>query len=238
LCYFLKLLRLNHEFESGGVLIETGLKFINYESLINFRRSKNMKKNVVLSMLTLAMVVLFASCAKVPQAEIDAANSAIDSAKVAEAAVYVPEQLAQVEDSLKSALAEVETQKSKLFSNYDDATKTLVYVAETAKQVKGNSVARKEQLKAEIVATIAEVTTLVAENKELMKKAPKGKEGKAALEAMNTEMTAVEASVAECQTAYDGGQYVSTIDKIKAAKEKATSIKDELTAAIEKTGKK
>ena len=74
-----------------------------------------MKKNVVLSMLTMAMVVLFASCAKVPQAEIDAANVAIDSAKVAEAAVYVPEQLAQVEDSLKSALAEVETQKSKWY---------------------------------------------------------------------------------------------------------------------------
>jgi hypothetical protein len=197
-----------------------------------------MKKNVVLSMLTLAMVVLFASCAKVPQTEIDAANAAVDSAKVAEAAVYVPEQLAQVEDSLKSALAEVETQKSKLFSNYDDATKTLVYVAETAKAVKSNSVARKEQLKQEIVATIAEVTALVAENKELIKKAPKGKEGKAALEAINAEMTVVETSVAECQTAYDGGQYVSTIDKIKAAKEKATSIKDELTAAIDKTKKK
>jgi len=197
-----------------------------------------MKKNVVLSMLTLAMVVLFASCAKVPQTEIDAANAAVDSAKVAEAAVYVPEQLAQVEDSLKSALAEVETQKSKLFSNYDDATKTLVYVAETAKAVKANSVARKEQLKQEIVATIAEVTALVAENKELIKKAPKGKEGKAALEAINAEMTVVETSVAECQTAYDGGQYVSTIDKIKAAKEKATSIKDELTAAIDKTKKK
>ena len=197
-----------------------------------------MKKNVVLSMLTLAMVVLIASNAKVPQTENDAANAAVDSAKVAEAAVYVPEQLAQVEDSLKSALAEVETQKSKLFSNYDDATKTLVYVAETAKAVKANSVARKEQLKQEIVATIAEVTALVAENKELIKKAPKGKEGKAALEAINAEMTVVETSVAECQTAYDGGQYVSTIDKIKAAKEKATSIKDELTAAIDKTKKK
>jgi hypothetical protein len=197
-----------------------------------------MKKNVFLSMLTLAMVVLFASCAKVPQAEIDAANVAIDSAKVAEAAIYVPEQLAQVEDSLKSALAAIETQKSKLFSNYDDATKTLVYVAETAKQVGENAVARKAQLKEEIVAVLAEVNTLVAENKELVKKAPKGKEGKAALEAINSEMGIIETTITECQTAYDNGQYVGTIDKIKAAKDKAISIKDELTAAIEKTKKR
>jgi len=197
-----------------------------------------MKKNVILSMLTISMVVLFASCQKVPQAQIDAANSAIDSAKVAEAAVYVPEQLAQVEDSLKSALAEVETQKSKFFSDYENATKTLVYVAETAKQTGVNAQARKAQLKEEIVAVIAEVTALVAENKELTKKAPKGKEGKAALEAINAELAVVEASIAECQTAFDGGQYVGTIDKIKASKDKAVSIKDELTAAIEKTGKK
>jgi hypothetical protein len=197
-----------------------------------------MKKNVVLSMLTMAMVVLFASCAKVPQAEIDAASVAVDSAKVAEAAVYVPEQLAQVEDSLKSALAEVETQKSKFFSNYDNATKTLVYVAETAKQVGVNAQARKTQLKEEIVAVIAEVTALVAENKELTKKAPKGKEGKAALEAINAELAVVETTIAECQAAFDNGQYVGTNDKINAAKAKAVSIKDELTAAIEKTAKR
>jgi hypothetical protein len=197
-----------------------------------------MKKNVILSMLTMAMVVLFASCAKVPQAEVDAANAAIDSAKVAEAAVYVPEQLAPVEDSLKSALAEVETQKAKFFSNYDKATATLVYVATTAKQVGVNAQARKAELKTQIVAVIAEVAALVAENKELTKKAPKGKEGKAALEAINTELSVVEATIVECQTAYDGGQYVGTIDKINAAKEKAVSIKDELTAAIEKTAKR
>ncbi len=197
-----------------------------------------MKKNVFFSMMALAMVVMFASCAKVPQAEIDAANVAVDSAKVAEADVYVPEQLAQIQDSLQAALAAVETQKSKLFSNYDDATKTLVYVSETAVQVKSASIARKAQLKEEIAVVIGEVTTMVAENKELIKKAPKGKEGKAALEAIASEMAVIETTVAECQAAYDNGQYVATIDKIKAAKEKAVSIKDELTAAIEKTKKR
>ena len=189
-------------------------------------------------MMTVAMVVLFASCAKVPQAAIDGAQVSIDSAKVAEAAVYVPEQLTALEDSLKSALAEVETQKSKLFSNYDKASTTLAWVSTNASQVAQNSVARKNQLKEEIAALITEVTAAVAENKELVAKAPKGKEGKAALEAINSELSVVESTITEVQTAFDGGQYVGTIDKIKAAKEKAVSIKDELTAAIDKTKKK
>ncbi len=189
-------------------------------------------------MMTVAMVVLFASCAKVPQAAIDGAQVSIDSAKVAEATVYVPEQLTALEDSLKSALAEVETQKSKLFSNYDKASTTLAWVSTNASQVAQNSVARKNQLKEEIAALITEVTAAVAENKELVAKAPKGKEGKAALEAINSELSVVESTITEVQTAFDGGQYVGTIDKIKAAKEKAVSIKDELTAAIDKTKKK
>jgi hypothetical protein len=150
---------------------------------------------------------------------------AIDSAKVAEAAVYVPEQLAQVEDSLKSALAEVETQKSKFFSNYDKATKTLVYVAETAKQVGVNSQARKAQLKEEIVAVIAEVTALVAENKELTKKAPKGKEGKAALEAINAELAVVETTIAECQAALTMVSMLVLSTKSKLLKKKLFLLK-------------
>ncbi|MBN2744791.1 hypothetical protein LX69_02740 [Breznakibacter xylanolyticus] len=197
-----------------------------------------MKKFAFLGMLTMGMVVLFASCAKVPQAAIDGAQAAVDSAKIAEAAVYVPEQLTALEDSMKSALAEVETQKSKFFANYDKAASTLTWVSANAGQVAQNAVTRKAQLKEEIVAVIAEVTASLAENKELVAKAPKGKEGKAALEAINSELSVVEATIAECQTAYDNGQYVGTIDKIKAAKDKAASIKEELTAAIDKTKKK
>lgn len=219
-------------FRSGGKY-----KFINYSLLIS-GKLKNMKKIAFLGMLTMGMVVLFASCAKVPQAAIDGAKSAVDSAKIAEAAVYVPEQLTALEDSLKSAEAEVETQKAKFFSNYDKASSTLAWVSANASQVAQNAVTRKAQLKEEIVAVIAEVTAALAEDKELVAKAPKGKEGKAALEAINSELSVVEATIAECQTAYDNGQYVGTIDKIKAAKDKAASIKEELTAAIDKTKKK
>jgi hypothetical protein len=69
-----------------------------------------------------------------------------------------------------------------------------------------------------------------------MKKAPRGKEGAAVLEAMKTDMAAIDATIAEAQAAYDKGSYMDALNKVKAASEKATGIKTELEEAIAKVG--
>jgi hypothetical protein len=80
---------------------------------------------------------------------------------------------------------------------------------------------------------------VVEENTALMKKAPRGKEGAAVLEAMKTDMAAIDASVAEAQAAYDKGAYMDALNKVKAASAKATGINTELKDAIaKKSGKK
>ena len=55
---------------------------------------------------------------KIPQAEIDATNAAIEAAKTAEAAVYVPAEFAAVQDSLNAIMADITAQKSKLFKKF------------------------------------------------------------------------------------------------------------------------
>lgn len=49
-----------------------------------------MKNKVFMGMAAMLMVAVLASCGKKPQAEIDAANAAIEAAKTAEAPVYLP----------------------------------------------------------------------------------------------------------------------------------------------------
>jgi hypothetical protein len=107
-----------------------------------------------------------------------------------------------------------------------------------AKRVEANAVAKKEQMKQECTATLAEVATLLAGNKEMLTKAPKGKEGAAVLEQMKTEMATIEASVAEAQGLYDKGAYMDALNKVKAANERATGINTELKDAIAKVKKK
>ena len=51
---------------------------------------------------------------------------------------------------------------------------------------------------------------------------------------MKTEMTTIEASVAEAQGAYDKGAFMDALNKVKAAKERADGINTELKDAIAK----
>ena len=197
-----------------------------------------MKSKLVLAIVALGGVVLFSSCQKVPQAEIDAATAAIQEVKDAGADQYVPEVYQALVDSMKSANEKVEAAKQKWFPSYTKAKATLAYVSQAAVDAKAKTEARKVELKNETTTLIGEVKALVEENKGLLAKAPRGKEGREALEAIKSDLSVAETTVTEVETALANGDLLGSNSKIKAAKEKATSIKSELEEAIAKKGKK
>jgi hypothetical protein len=197
-----------------------------------------MRTKLFIAVVTLGVVTLFSSCNKVPQAEIDLATAAVDSAKAVDAEHYAPEAFAALQDSLKTTLEAVEVQKSKMFGRYTVIKEKLAYITTQSSVVKDQAITRKAEMKVESDTLLAEVTVLIDENKKLIAKAPKGKEGKAALEAIQAEMTEIEAAVADAQTLYNSESYYASVDKLKGAKEKSLSISEELKAAIAKKGKK
>jgi hypothetical protein len=211
-------------------------KFSNKQSIKKVRKMKN---KVLIGLAAIAMVAFLSSCGKVPQAQIDSTNAAIEAAKTAEAAVYVPAEFAAVQDSMKVIMADVEAQKSKLFKKFGPAKIKLDATLALANQVAANAAVKKEEVKKEAETLLTEIKGVIEENGTLMKKAPKGKEGAAVLEQMKTEMTTIEASVVEAQGAYDKGAFMDALNKVKAAKERAVGINTELKDAIAKVhGKK
>lgn len=196
-----------------------------------------MKKNLFMSLAAMfAMVVMFSSCAKLPEAEIANAKAAVEATKATEADRYVPAEYRALQDSLNVAMTEIETQNSKfaLLRSYKKANVMLTNVVTLSNTVKENAAVRKEEVKNQAQQSLAEATTLVAEVKELITKAPKGKEGKEALEAIQNDLALVEASLAEVSTLINNGDYLTAVDKVKAAGEKAASLKAELEEAIAK----
>lgn len=195
-----------------------------------------MKKVTFLSALAL-MIVLATGCAKLPQVELDAATAALDSAKVVEANRYLADEFNALQDSLNSANVEIEAQKSKLFisRNYKAVTEKLVNITTSVEGLKVRAEERKIQVRTEVQDTLVVLNELILEDKALLAKAPKGKEGKAALEAIMNDITVLEASVAEINTLITNGDYLTAQDKTNASKAKAEAIKEELTAAIGKT---
>ena len=198
-----------------------------------------MKNKVLMGLAAIVMVAVLSSCGKKPQVEIDATNAAIEAAKTAEAAVYVPAEFAAVQDSMTAIMADVAAQESKLFKKFGPAKAKLATTLTLANTVAANAATKKEEVKKETEATLASIKVILEENKTLMTKAPRGKEGAAVLEQIKTESATIEAAVAEAQGLFDKGTYMDALNKVKAANERATGINTELKDAIaKKAGKK
>jgi hypothetical protein len=193
-----------------------------------------MKNKVLMGLAAIVMVAFLSSCGKVPQEQINAVNTAIDSAAKVEAGIYLPTEFAAVQDSMKAIMADVEVQKSKLFKKFGPAKLKLEALLGQTNGLVANTAVKKEEVKKEVETTMTDIKALIEENAKLIKKAPRGKEGAAVLEQIKTEMTTIDASVVEAQGMYDKGTYMDALNKIKAAKERATGINTELKEAIAK----
>jgi hypothetical protein len=197
-----------------------------------------MKNKVLMGLAALMLVVILSSCGKKPQAQIDATNAAIDSAKVAEANVYVPVEFTAVQDSMKVIMTNIEAQESKLFKQFGPSKIKLDQTIAAARKVMADAVVKKAEVKKEVETLMTDIKAVVEENTKLMKRAPRGKDGAQVLEAMKTEMTTIEGSIVEAQSMYDKGAYMDALNKVKAAKENADKINGELKDAIKKVGGK
>ena len=199
-----------------------------------------MKRNYLMMLAGVSVIALMmTSCAKVPRMEIDAAKASVEAAKTAEANRYVPDEFNALQDSLNTAMTMVETQKSKfaMFRSYKASKAKLESVVAQATTVKENASVRKEEVKNEVQTTMTETSALVEEVKVLITKAPRGKGGKAAIEAIQGDLAIVEASLTEVSTLVNNGDYLTAQDKVNAARQKAESLRQELQDAIAKTRK-
>jgi len=194
-----------------------------------------MKKKLFSGLIATVLVgFLFVSCSKIPQLEIDTANAAIEEAKSAGAEMYVHDSYVILVDSMKSVMENIEAQKSKIFKNYKVEKVNLVNITTLAQEVKQQAIDKKEQLKQEILTTISEVNTLIATNRELLKQAPKGKEGASALVIIGEELNEIEVLLNLVNKMMEQEEYLGSMDKAKIAKEKATAINQELQTVISK----
>jgi len=198
-----------------------------------------MKNRFFLVVATVAAVAIMTSCAKVPQEALDAAKAAIETAKTAQADVYFPAEFAALNDQLTVINQDIETQKSKTAKDFKLVKTNAEAITLQAGELTAKVEAKKVEVKTGAEKMMTDVTALLDEAKALLLKAPKGKEGKAVLEQMKNEITAVETSLADTKALYDGGtNYVQVVDKIKAATDTLNGIIAELKAAIVKAGGK
>ncbi len=195
-----------------------------------------MKNIIRLSVLGIAVVFLIAGCSK-PQQAIDEAQAAVEAAKNEGADIYAAEELKALGDSLSSAMDEVETQSKKFFKSYGDSKDSLTQIKADADALKASIPGLKEKAKNEAQTMMEEAQAAIAEAKALLEKAPRGKGTRADIEAFTADLKGMEDSIVNVQEMIDSGDYFGALDSARAIKEKAASISEEITKAIEKVKK-
>jgi len=191
-------------------------------------------KKIFYVLSIVAATIMFTSCAKAPQAEIDAAKAALEQAKTAQADLYVEADFLAVQDSLNAVMVEIEAQSSKLFKSYGNAKEKLVVISTQATELVAKTDVRKEEIKTEVATAEAATVALIEENNMLVAKAPKGKEGKEAIEAIKLDLTGITTSVSEVPALIASGDLLGAQTKVNAAQQKATDINTELKSVLDK----
>jgi hypothetical protein len=190
---------------------------------------------------SLAAAVLFFACASAPKEEIAATRAAVTAAQTDDVKTYASESLKDAEDTLSKAMAEVQTQDDKfaLSRDYKASSDLLKQAKDKAAKAEADALANKAKAKAEAETLIAGLTPLLADAKKALAGAPKGKDTKAELEAMQNDLKSAEDASAAATQAMTQEKYNDALAQAKTAKDKADVIIEQVKTAKEKVkGKK
>lgn len=186
------------------------------------------------------MMIMATSCGKMPQENMDATKAAVENAQVAQADVYMAPEFKALQDSLAVVMQAIEAENSNFFKNFDALTVKLDTLKAQAEAIAAAAPVKKEAVKQEAATVLEGVKTAIEDTKALLSKAPKGKEGKAALEQITNELNVVTATVAEVESSMAGDvNFIQVLDKLNAAQKSVADLNAELSEAIaKKAGKK
>ena len=179
-------------------------------------------------------------CASAPKEEISATTDALKSIETADVSTYAPESLKAAQDEMNKALTEVKTQDEKfaLSRNYKESVVLLKSAKEMAAKAQSEAEANKAKAKADAEAVIAELPVILQQASDMLAKAPKGKDTKADLEAMQNDLKLAQETAAEANTAVTAEQYIDALAKANMAKSKAATIIEQVNAARQKLGRR
>jgi len=196
----------------------------------------NLLKLLIVGILSAFIVT---GCAKPPTQELADTKAAIEAVTNIDTQTYAADELAKLTSDMQAAEEEIKVQDEKWFGNFDKAKQMLATIKTDSENVKTVAATKKEEAKNAAIAAQGEATAAIAAAKELVAKAPTGKETKADIEMFKADLTGLEESLAGIQISIDQEKYSEASDSAKAIKDKAATISNDVTAALEKVkGKK
>lgn len=195
-----------------------------------------MFKRVSLALAALFLLALIAGCSKAPEAEMAAANQAIEAARTAEAEAYAPAAWRTAQDTLQAANAAKTEQDGKfaLFRSYGKSKDMFVAAQRLAGAASATAETEKEKVKQEVIGLMEQAKAGIDAATAALAKAPKGKDTKAELELIKADLDGLTPAYADAEADFNSGKYLTARTKMQGVIQKAQSITDEIAAAAAK----
>jgi hypothetical protein len=180
-------------------------------------------------------VLVLAGCGKPPAEDIAAADTALGEARSADAVEYAPESMKAAEDARAQLDAELKAQEEKfaLFRSYDKATELATASKEAAARARTDAEEGKKRAREEASEMIAQVRASILEVQQLLDQAPKGKGTEVDLAVLKSDLTGVENTLSEMDSAFAQEAYLESIAKAESAKQNVDAIRGEIERAME-----
>lgn len=192
------------------------------------------KLSLVLVVLGLSLVLV--GCASAPTEEVNATKAAVEAVQNDDVTTYAPESLQTAQDNLSKALSEIQTQDAKfaLSRDYKAASEMLKAAKDSAEKAKNDAQANKAQAKADAEALIASLPATLEEAKKVLAKAPRGKDTRADLEAMQNDLKLAEEALTEANTLMSQEKYKDALAKATSVKDQAAAVTQQVQTALAK----
>ncbi len=199
-----------------------------------------MKKIIGALLPVIGLIMLLSGCSSAPKEEINATTDALKSIEIPDVNTYASDSLKAAQDEMNKALTEVKLQDEKfaLTRDYKESVALLKSTKDLVEKAQSEAQANKAKAKADAETAIAELPSMLQEASALLTKAPKGKDTKADLEAMQNDLKLAEESAAEANNAMTAEKYLDALAKASTAKEKTLSIIEQVNTARQKLGRR
>lgn len=186
--------------------------------------------------LALLLAFAIAACAKQPDEEISAARTAVDTVMAEGAEKYAPHDAQKLNDALNAAMAEIKAQDGKIIKDYTQARQLLLAVKAESEALKVGLAAKKQEAMDQALAAKESALAAIDQTKALLAKAPKGKGALVNADALNAELSAVDAALQEAETLLTAEDFLAAAEKAKAAEEQAVGMSQRIAEAMGKPG--
>lgn len=186
----------------------------------------------------LAGALALTGCATEPVEDIQAAESALEDARTAEAQAYAPDAWEAANDARARLDAELQAQKDRfgLLRSYDNAKNLAAEVKQAAQSASETAMQAKQQARDEATTLMAQAREEYARAQQALDRAPKGKGTQADLAALRADTSGIEPTLAEMQQAFDAQDYLTAKARATAAIEASQRVIQQIEGAKAQAG--